>query len=464
MERGAIFTIIGGFLIHLTLGTYFCFGNLNPYITSYIRDTSVDLRYKDSEWIFAAAAFGLAGSIFIGGLLRARFGPRIAVLCGSCMMSSGVALTYFSIQHSFAGVIITFGLMFGLGVGTAYAAPMDSAMMWIPDKKGLATGLILAGFGGSAFIFDYIQSWYINPDNLAPNSGKVDGEEYFTQKDLLGRVPNMFLILAACYVSLQFLGIVFLRLPKPEDTKGANEQDSNGQRDGRHGRCVSNIDELDAVDNYDPLIEDARMTQVGKQESVHWRNCWRTKEFWILWCILLFNCQGLIFFSTIWKTYGQTFIQDDRFLSVVGSFASIFNAAGRISWGYFGDKVSFKTAMLCLCALFTVLMFTFTLTKVADGKPLFFIYVCLTFGTFSGNYSLIPTATARTFGQEYFIQIYGILFSSQMVISPVGSLLTSYLTDLIGWYGLFFLTAACSSCSFILMFFFNKKMPDGNDV
>ncbi|XP_048246393.1 uncharacterized protein LOC124149926 [Haliotis rufescens] len=148
--------------------------------------------------------------------------------------------------------------------------------------------------------------------------------------------------------------------------------------------------------------------------------------------ILLFNCHGLIVFSTVWMTCGQTFIEGDKFPSLVGSFGSIFNAAGRGSWGYFGDKVSFKTSMVCICALFTVLMSIFNLTKLADGKALFFIYVCLTFGTFSGNYSLIPTATARTFGQEY-----EMLFSSQIDIAPVRALLTSNLADLIGWYGLF---------------------------
>lgn len=101
-------------------------------------------------------------------------------LCGS----AGVLLTYFTLT-SFWLTLTTYGLLFGIGVGIAYAPPMACAirvsswrrdcyplctcvfcMQWLPDRKGLAGGIVVAGFGAGAFIFDQVQTAFINPNNL----------------------------------------------------------------------------------------------------------------------------------------------------------------------------------------------------------------------------------------------------------------------------------------------------------
>ena len=87
---------------------------------------------------------------------------------------------------------LTYGFMFGLGIALAYAPPMAVAMRWFPNKKGLVNGIIVGGFGLGAFIFNFVQTTYLNPQNRSP--GK-DGYFSLEQNDVLERVPSVFLLL-----------------------------------------------------------------------------------------------------------------------------------------------------------------------------------------------------------------------------------------------------------------------------
>ena len=82
----------------------------------------------------------------------------MTVLIGSALMSSGVFLTYFTIQHSMWLTTLTYGFMFGFGTALAYAPPMGVAMRWFPKKKGLVNGVIVGGFGMGAFIFNQVDN------------------------------------------------------------------------------------------------------------------------------------------------------------------------------------------------------------------------------------------------------------------------------------------------------------------
>ncbi|XP_012940980.1 uncharacterized protein LOC106012469, partial [Aplysia californica] len=115
--------LFGGVLVHLSFGTLYTFGNLNPYLTSYMRwhGSDPDLQYIDCAWVFATATMGQASTMFMGGILERRLGPRITCLLGGWFMSLGVVLTYFSVQHSFALTVLTYGVMFGVGIGFGYA-------------------------------------------------------------------------------------------------------------------------------------------------------------------------------------------------------------------------------------------------------------------------------------------------------------------------------------------------------
>ena len=104
----------------------------------------------------------------------------MTILIGCSLMSSGVFLTYYTIQHSMFLATLTYGLMFGVGTALAYAPPMAVAMRWYPKKKGLVNGIILGGFGLGAFIFNQVQTAYLNPWNHS-----LDKDGYFTNNEVV---------------------------------------------------------------------------------------------------------------------------------------------------------------------------------------------------------------------------------------------------------------------------------------
>ncbi|XP_046547466.1 oxalate:formate antiporter-like isoform X2 [Haliotis rubra] len=189
----------------------------------------------------------------------------------------------------------------------------------------------------------------------------------------------------------------------------------------------------------------------------------RSRHFYILWTCFLLNGQGVVFVLTLYKDYGQTFIKDDMFLAVTGAFAALFNCLGRLFWGFIGDRFSYNTAMPYLCGITTGVLITFHATSLG-GMPVYFIYVCVMFGTLAGNFALFSLAGTAAFGHTHYPINYGFVFTSQAISAPLGAVLASQLKTLIGWFGMFCLMAACSFLSLLLTVIFKVKNVRGECV
>lgn len=209
------------FLIHLALGSLYTSGNLVPYLVSYIRERSrpMDLRYTDGAYLYTCQVIGYGSTVVFGGILEKRFGPRLVTLLAGLFMCFNIALTYIVIQYSYWLLLLTYGLMYGIGSGMGYIGPLACAMRWLPNWKGVVSGIVVSGYGLSSFIFNFVQTGYINPHNKSPNdipySDNPD-ETYFSQPEILNAVPNVFLILSACYATMLVIGSVFLVNPPPQ--------------------------------------------------------------------------------------------------------------------------------------------------------------------------------------------------------------------------------------------------------
>ncbi|CAL1545164.1 unnamed protein product [Lymnaea stagnalis] len=476
--RGVL-VVLGGMLIHLSLGTLYTFGNLNPYMTSYMRaygsDTS--LTYTDCTWVFALACIGQGGSMALGGVIEKRFGPKLTALLGGWCMSLGVMLTYFAVKQSFVLTIITYGAVFGFGIGIVYSIPLACSMRWFPERKGLVNGLVVAGFGGGAFIFNQLQTGFINPNNFKPDH-EVDGEKI----KISSQIQHIWLI-PYCKTSLGLIvqwshcGMVSLCNVLKPPVAFSCVYFSKLLADGYYGNAEEDQEKTAILEekvkddqtllgkSQDSVNIPTPTPDVGEDDDVNVApsQMIQSKNFWLLWFIFLLNGQGSTFISSLYKAYGQTFIVDDTFLALVGAFAALFNAVGRIIWGLIADRFSFRVSLLLVCAFFTCLMLTFQVSE-HGGKPLFFIYVCLLFGSFSGSFALFPTATAKCFGRKNLSVNYGLVFTSQMITAPLGALLSQNLKSSIGWNGLFFMVSGFSFLGFVLTIMFRGKDKKGNEI
>lgn len=138
------------------------------------------------------------------------------------------------------------------------------------------------------------------------------------------------------------------------------------------------------------------------------------------------------YYSTFGGTASWT---SDVFLSSVGSWAALFNGLGRIVAGKLSDVVGYKKTHLITFGFQTVLMATFALT--INSKAMFFIWVCLIYFCFGGNFSIYPTGTADLFGAKNLGPNYGVIFTAYGIAGVTGALLAKLLGNLFGPWGLF---------------------------
>ncbi|XP_014667549.1 PREDICTED: uncharacterized protein LOC106809104, partial [Priapulus caudatus] len=270
---------------------------------------------------------------------------------------------------------------------------------------------------------------------------------YFSQKQLLDRVPSFFLVFGGIYAVIQLIGCCLLFSAPP--TVALNEE----KEDEEKKPLVENGEQKK------PLVAEASSVGIDVPPLA----VLRTRSFWTLWIIIATGDQGIFFVANLYKVYGQTFIYDDKFLALVGSLASIGNSLGRIMWGIVIDKSTFKTCMICLNAGLFALVMTLIATP-HGGATMYAVWISAIYLVFSGLFILIPTAVSRCFGQKYFAINFGLVFSANAITTPIGALLASLLLDPLGWFGMFSLVSACVLAAMAFTFTFNGKRADGRPV
>lgn len=158
-------------------------GNMNPYVTSYLRvvlnDTSME--YSKTTWVKSFSAIGQAVAMPLSGYLEQRLGVRLAVLIGCFTFSSSVLASGFSLQYSFTAFLFTYGFLFGIGIGITYPLCIACSIRWFPRRKGTISGVTMIGFGLSSVAFGIVETLLVNPSNLSPSTqgaGDVAHQKY----------------------------------------------------------------------------------------------------------------------------------------------------------------------------------------------------------------------------------------------------------------------------------------------
>ena len=149
----------------------------------------------------------------------------------------------------------------------------------------------------------------------------------------------------------------------------------------------------------------------------------KTPEFWILWFTFLLNTQAVGYINTMYKAFGQQFIDDDHFLAVVGAFAAVFNSIGRVFWGHLCDVFGYKMCMLIVTTAISFLFSTLYFSEFGQ-RATFAIWIWAIFFAFCGNFVLLPTATALCFGTANSSKNYGLVMTGSAAAAPILAILT----------------------------------------
>lgn len=405
--------VIGAVLIQLALGTIYCWANMGSYITPYLNSSSTaEIVGSQTLFIFALGLLSFALTMIFSGQLQQKIGPMKVGILGGVVVS--VALLLASFMTTFVGMLFTYGMLFGIGIGFAYVCPIATAAKWFPDKKGLINGIAVAGFGAGAFIFNIIATAFANPDNVSPPFGAA----------VYDRVPALLRLLAIIYAVMIIGGSLTLKLP-PAGFKPAG---------------------------WNPPVQTEGTAVVAGTQDFPREKAVKLPQFWMLWLMFVLTAASGLFTIGYYKTFGSSATwADDLFLSQVGAWAALFNGLGRVVWGKLSDNFGYKKMIYGLAGIQAILMVTFALT--INSKILFFIWVCLIYFCFGGNFSLYPTATTDLFGAKNLGPNYGVIFTAYGIAGVSGALLAKPLGDLFGVWGLFITMGIFSAGSIAVAYF-----------
>uniref|UniRef100_A0A8R1Y4I6 Major facilitator superfamily (MFS) profile domain-containing protein n=1 Tax=Onchocerca volvulus TaxID=6282 RepID=A0A8R1Y4I6_ONCVO len=486
--------IFGAVLIHLSLGTYHTFGNMLPYLASYMRNnTDSTINHEMLVWIPTfQGCFPFA--MIIGGFVNAKFGLRLATSLGCTIMTAGVFLSYWTIRRSFQAFLVTYGIMFGLGQGMAYVLTVSCVindrknknnvfffsrlkncyviyfylnnifnlfrLFWAPKHVGFVSGIVAAGFGISSSIFAPLQTIYLNPLNHKPTVFA-----YFTDRDMIARVPSIFYTFAAVYGIMQFIGLIVICDPidvdKQSDALQVQISISLWKwfdevfKSKRTSLCRSTKQyaysrlRTFSQRSMSESLEEEVVNLSEEPLSLSPLEMLRSSTFYWLFCAL-FCCSfyGNMFYN-LYKAFGETFIDDDMFMAYAFSTASICNALARIGWGILADRTSFQVSLTCATFLATILLLTMPLTPFG-GKWIYFIWMNLMFICLSATPALFITASVKCFGLDHKSTNYGCLILSTTLSAILLAIGCEYVLAIVGYTFAFLITAILAFIAFIL--------------
>jgi MFS transporter, OFA family, oxalate/formate antiporter len=369
-----------GFLINICLGAVYAF--------------SVFRKPIESLWGVNATQSGLPFMIFLGmfalgmalaGPLVEKWGPRKTSLLGGALVGAGWILSGFS--PNIWVLTLLYGVVGGSGVGVMYGCPIAVSGKWFPDKKGLAVGLTVMGFGLSALI-------------LAPIADSLIGS--------MG-VVRTFTVLGAVFLVLLLALALPLKFPPqgwaPKGCEPAGRGPGAGPRAKKGGAPACVFGDLDR----------GQMIKRG--------------TFYALWGCYTIGCLAGLMSIGIAKPFGLEVAGVGGTLATLAvSIFAIPNAVGRPLFGWLTDRLTPRYAAASSFGL--ILLAAALLYFFGDGSTLvFFIAFILLYLNLGGWLAIAPTATATFFGTKHYARNYGFVFTAYGVGAILGSVLSGMIRD-----------------------------------
>lgn len=425
--------LIAAFSLNVLPGSVYTYGNIQPYLVSYIRQKSVpsSLRYTESTYLYSTQYAGYAAGIALGGFADTILGARMSVLFGGTLSSLGLFLSYYTIKHSFWFLFTSFGIMYSVGAGMVYFVTIACTSKWVRHRTGMAVGFVIGGIAMGSLSFGGLQTAFINRQNDFPNDEPYEtnqDEKYFTQTDLIERVPLVFVIEGIISMLVTVISLPFIANPLPNNNHNTScKKEEVNIRSSKFKKVMTNI-------------------------MCSWL-------FYFQWLVALLNIIVFGVIASLYKTYGiQELKLSDHFLTALGAVASgVFSFIGRILFGVLADKFGYKTAYILQNGLMAEFLLTLYITSL--GYPvMYFLWVCGVFMCYGGYSTLLTIAVLKVFGSQDFNTYYALIAtSSQIVASFLYGIVSDFCVDYLGWSGTFLLIGCLAIIQTCLILFFPEN-------
>ena len=370
-----------------------------------IFSSTCDWKISTLGWMYTLFFVLLGSSAAIWGGWLERSGPRKAGVVSACCWCGGMLVSALGIYlHQFWLMILGSGVIGGIGLGLGYISPVSTLIKWFPDRRGMATGMAIMGFGGGAMIGSPLAA---------------DLMKYFASPTNVG-VMQTFVVMALVYFVFMMAGAFGYRVPetgwKPAGWTPPPAQVSNTMITQRH---------------------------------VHVSKVWGIPQFWLIWMVLCMNVSagiGVIGMASpmLQEVFGGSLIGvakkfgelDKTQLAAIATAAagftallSLFNIGGRFFWASLSDKLGRKLTYIVFFVLGGLMYFSVPGSATAGSIVLFVSAFCVILSMYGGGFATVPAYLADLFGTQMVGAIHGRLLTAWATAGILGPVVVNYMRE-----------------------------------
>ncbi|KAL7057617.1 hypothetical protein AAHC03_016539 [Spirometra sp. Aus1] len=386
----------------------------------------------------------------VGGILASKTGFRLVTIIGSLLTSAGILLSYLTINYGFGAFIITYSVMFGIGIGLPYSVLISIATSWFPKNRALIMGILSAGLCIGGLVFNPIQIAVINPHNI----------RNLTDSQVKDNVPKNFLVLGGLMLVLQVIGLCLCRKCKentntdkpmgPESTDVEAPSESSSWPNSSHS-----------------IANNGKDHKRARQEVINYTvsEALRSIDFYIIFFITFLVNMVITLQTSTYKVYGGDFNLDDRLMTIIVTVKSVLSCFEGMLWGLVNDKFSFKLPFGWMLIQWALFMATFPFINQASFmNVLFGIWIFALFFSMAGHYVLLPAACTSLFGHKNMATIYGLVFLANAPSSLLLSAIISQFEIAGKWTAVYLSCTAILCISFLLLLFLRDDRSACNKI
>lgn len=414
---------IPALLIHCSIGTVYCWSIFSQEIADYI-----GFSKSATEWAFSIAIFFLGMSAaFLGNIVERNIhkSSLIAAICFALGMAGTGGFIYYGGLNkgnivALLGIYLCYGVIMGIGLGSGYLSPVKTLMLWFKDKKGLATGLAVAGFGAAKAIASPIMQ------SMLSSMGETG-------------IYKMFFILAAAYFVMMFSGHLLLKKPDGWHEPSGDEK----------APSIMSVLKTKPLSNY-----------IG---------------IWLMFYINI-TC-GLALLSQekmIVKCIGLA-----GYIGIISTVSAIFNAGGRLFFSAWGDKLKDRNTIYKIIFVLSIVLTALALLTgaIESGAgsiilaALVLVLIMVVNAGYGGGFSNVPTLLSDHYGMSNISAIHGITLSAWAFAGLSGNQLATWIVNHFGetveiggnmvnpagYQAVLYVTAALYVVALLLSLFLVKK-------
>jgi len=376
--------------IHLSIGQAYAFSVFKLPLTKVLgitQSTPGDWSQPQLAWIFTIAIVFLGLSAAVFGRWLEHAGPRKSGVVAACCWGLGFFISALGVKvHSIWLLYLGYGVLGGCGLGLGYITPVSTLIKWFPDRRGMATGMAIMGFGGGALIASPLSQLLLDHYKSATSVG----------------VAESFMTLGILYLIAMLAGAFLFRVPAP------------GWRPA----------------GWQPATQQQR--SLITRRHVHVDTAIRTVPFYLLWAVLFLNVTAGIGILEQASPMIQEMFKGQVKASAAAGFVgllSLFNMAGRFGWSSLSDRIGRKPTYAVFFTLGPLLYITLPHAGRIGSVALFVICAVLILTMYGGGFATVPAYLSDIFGTQYVGAIHGRLLTAWSAAGVAGPVLVNYIRD-----------------------------------